>query len=106
MRRAGASDAAGSDITDRARALRPLLAAEADAIERDRQLTPNIVAALTEGGFYKLLLPKNIGGAEVPPGVFLGVLEEIGKGDASTAWCLAQCGVCAMVAAYLDPAIA
>ncbi|HEX4194544.1 MAG TPA: acyl-CoA dehydrogenase family protein, partial [Stellaceae bacterium] len=47
-----------------------------------------------------------IGGAEVPPGVFLGVLEEIGKGDASTAWCLAQCGVCAMVAAYLDPAIA
>ena len=98
--------AGASDAVQRARALVPLLVAEADAIERDRQLTPNIVAALTEGGFYKLLLPNSIGGAEVPPAVFLGVLEEIGKGDASTAWCLAQCGVCAMVAAYLDPAVA
>jgi len=100
------SAAGASDAVERARALRPLLAAEADAIERDRQLTPKIVAALTEGGFYKLLLPKTIGGAEVAPAVFLGVLEEIGKADASTAWCLAQCGVCAMVAAYLDPAVA
>ena len=95
-----------ADAVERARALRPLLAAEADAIERDRRLTPNVVAALTEGGFYKLLLPQSIGGAEVPPTVFLGVLEEIGKADASTAWCVGQCSVCAMVAAYLDPAIA
>lgn len=98
--------AGASDAVKRARALAPLLAAEADAIERDRQLTPKVVAALTEGGFYKLLLPKSTGGTEVPPAVFLGVLEEIAKGDASTAWCLGQCGVCAMVAAYLDPAIA
>jgi indole-3-acetate monooxygenase len=105
MTPAGASDAPGLDII-RARALLPLLATEADAIERDRQLTPKIVAALIEGGFYKLLLPKSIGGAEVPPAVFLGVLEEIAKGDASAAWCVAQCGVCAMVAAYLDPAVA
>ncbi len=98
--------AGASDAVERARAIAPLLAAEADEIERNRQLTPKVVAALTEGGFYKLLLPKSIGGAEVPPAVFLGVLEEIAKGDASTAWCLGQCGVCAMVAAYLDPAVA
>jgi alkylation response protein AidB-like acyl-CoA dehydrogenase len=30
------------------------------------------------------------------------VLEEIAKADASTAWCLGQCAVCAMTAAYLD----
>ena len=29
--------------------------------------------------------------------------EEVAKADASTAWCLGQCSVCAMVAAYLDP---
>jgi indole-3-acetate monooxygenase len=98
--------AGASDAVKRARAMAPLLAAEADEIERNRQLTPKVVAALTEGGFYKLLLPNSIGGAEVPPAVFLGVLEEIAKGDASTAWCLGQCGVCAMVAAYLDPAVA
>ena len=30
------------------------------------------------------------------------VLEEIAKADASTAWCLGQCNVCGMTAAYLD----
>src|SRR3954470_13005070 len=34
------------------------------------------------------------------------MLEEIAKADASTAWCLGQCGVCAMTAAYLDPGVA
>ena len=98
--------AGASDWAERARALAPLLAAEADEIERARQLTPKVVTALTDGGFYKLLLPKSIGGSEVAPDVFLRVLEEIGKADASTAWCLGQCGVCATVAAYLDPATA
>jgi alkylation response protein AidB-like acyl-CoA dehydrogenase len=31
------------------------------------------------------------------------MLEEVAKADASTAWCLGQCSVCAMTAAYLDP---
>ena len=92
-----------ADPVARARALAPLLAAEADEIERSRRLTPKVVAALMEGGFYRLLLPKSLGGGEAAPAVFLGVLEEIAKGDASTAWCLGQCGVCAMVAAYLEP---
>ena len=100
------SAATAADAIERARALAPLLTAEGEAIERKRRLTPQAVAALVEGGFYKLLLPKSLGGAEVPPPVFLGVLEEIAKADASTAWCLGQCGVCAMVAAYLDPAAA
>jgi alkylation response protein AidB-like acyl-CoA dehydrogenase len=30
------------------------------------------------------------------------MLEEIAKADASTAWCLGQCNVCSMTAAYLD----
>src|ERR1044072_9417627 len=31
------------------------------------------------------------------------MLEEIAKADASTAWCVGQCSVCAMTAAYIDP---
>jgi alkylation response protein AidB-like acyl-CoA dehydrogenase len=30
------------------------------------------------------------------------MLEEVAKADASTAWCLGQCSVCSMTAAYLD----
>jgi alkylation response protein AidB-like acyl-CoA dehydrogenase len=93
----------GFDLVERARALAPLIAGEADEIERTRRLTPAVVAALIENGLYRALLPKSAGGAEVAPEIFMQMLEEIAKADASTAWCLGQCCVCAMTAAYLDP---
>jgi alkylation response protein AidB-like acyl-CoA dehydrogenase len=65
-----------------------------------------VVAALVENGLYRALLPKSAGGAEVAPDIFMQMLEEIAKADASTAWCLGQCGVCAMTAAYIDPDVA
>ena len=93
----------GFDLVERARALAPLIAREADEIERTRRLTAPVVAALVENGLYRALLPKSAGGAEVAPEIFMQMLEEIAKADASTAWCLGQCCVCAMTAAYLDP---
>ena len=89
-------------LIERARALAPLIASEADAIERTRRLTPPVVSALIENGLYRALLPQSVGGAEAPPEIFMQMLEEIAKADASTAWCLGQCNVCAMTAAYLD----
>jgi indole-3-acetate monooxygenase len=94
---------AGFDLVERARALAPLIASEADEIERSRRLTQPVVSALIENGLYRALLPKNFGGSEAPPEIFMQMQEEIAKADASTAWCLGQCGVCAMTAAYLDP---
>ena len=93
----------GFDLIERARALAPLIAREADEIERTRRLTPPVVSALIENGLYRALLPKSAGGAEAPLEVFMQMLEEVAKADASTAWCLGQCSVCAMTAAYLDP---
>lgn len=92
----------GVGLVERARALAPLIAGEADEIERTRRLTPDVVAALIENGLYRALLPQSLGGAEVPIDAFMQMLEEIAKADASTAWCLGQCGVCAMIAASLD----
>jgi alkylation response protein AidB-like acyl-CoA dehydrogenase len=89
-------------LVERARALAPLIASEADAIERNRRLTEPVVSALIENGLYRALLPQSVGGAEVAPEVFMQMLEEIAKADASTAWCLGQCNVCAMTSAYLD----
>jgi alkylation response protein AidB-like acyl-CoA dehydrogenase len=94
--------APGFDLVERARALAPLIAGEADEIERTRRLTQPVVSALIENGLYRSLLPKNFGGAEAPLEIFMQMQEEVGKADASTAWCLGQCSVCAMTAAYLD----
>src|SRR5674476_884720 len=93
----------GFGLIERARALQPLITSQADEIERTRRLTEPVVSALIENGLYRALLPQSLGGAEAPPEIFMQVLEEIAKADASTAWCLCQCSVCAMTAAYLDP---
>ena len=92
----------GLDLVERARALQPLIARDADEIERTRRLTPAVTAALIENGLYRSLLPQSLGGAEAPLEIFMQMQEEIAKADASTAWCLGQCSVCAMTAAYLD----
>src|SRR5207302_251726 len=92
----------GLDLVERARALAPLIAREADEIERTRRLTPAVTSALIENGLYRVLLPQSLGGTEAPLEIFMQMQEEIGKADASTAWCLGQCSVCAMTAAYLD----
>jgi alkylation response protein AidB-like acyl-CoA dehydrogenase len=93
----------GITLVERARALQPLIAGDADEIERSRRLTPNVTAALVENELYRALLPRTYGGHEVPLEIFMQMQEEIAKADASTAWCLGQCAVCAMAAAYLEP---
>src|SRR5690348_877147 len=95
-----------SDYVERARELGPELAAAADEIERRRELPEPIVEALIDGGLFRLLLPRALGGAELPPAAYVQVIEEVAKHDASTAWCLGQANGCAMTAALLDPEVA
>ena len=103
---APAETTCGPDYIERARALAPLLQEAADEIEEQRQLPPRVVEALIEGGFFKLLIPRSLGGAELHPLIYVRVLEEIGKAEPSTAWSLGQNSGCSMSAPYLDPAIA
>jgi alkylation response protein AidB-like acyl-CoA dehydrogenase len=98
--------ASGIDYVRRAREFAPELAAAADDIEGRRELPEPVVAALAERGFFRLLLPRSLGGAELLPASFVPVIEEIAKADASTAWCLNQASGCSMTAAYLEPAAA
>ena len=93
----------GTDLVERARSLQPLITRDSDEIERTRRLTPAVTSALIENGLYRSLLPQSLGGSEAPLETFMQMQEEIAKADASTAWCLGQCSVCAMTAAYLDP---
>jgi indole-3-acetate monooxygenase len=96
----------GTDYVERARQLAPLLTAAADEIEARRELPDRVVEALIKGGFFRLLLPRSLGGAELRPITYVQVLEEIAKAEPSTAWCLGQNSGCSMTAPYLDPAVA
>ena len=96
------SHPAGHEYLRRARALAPIIEQAIPEIERARRLTPAVVQGLVAGGFYRMLQPHFLGGGELSIADFAAVIEEIAKADASTAWCLSQCAVCAMSAAYLD----
>ena len=54
-------EAGSIGLVERAKALAPLILAEADEIERTRRLTPKLVSALIENGLYRSLLPRSIG---------------------------------------------
>ncbi len=104
--------AASADLTGdvsviaRAEAVRPMVAAASNEIERDRRLPAALLDALHEAELFRLLLPRSSNGIETDPVTFFHVIETIAQADASTAWCLSQAGGCAMSAAYLDLPVA
>ena len=62
----------------------------ADRIDADRQLPADLAADLADAGFFRLLLPRALGGAELAHPDFLRILELFAAADASVAWCLNQ----------------
>jgi len=67
--------------------LRPLIEAEADEAEKLGHLTDKTVAALRHAGIYNMLLPLELGGAELPFVDAMRVVEQIARADGSTGWC-------------------
>ena len=100
------AEALAPDYIERARELGPELDAAAEEIELRRELPEPIVEGLVERGLFRLLLPRALGGAELPPAVYVQVIEEVAKHDASTAWCLGQATGCTMTSALLEPEVA
>jgi alkylation response protein AidB-like acyl-CoA dehydrogenase len=91
------------DYLARARELAPLVAAAADEIEQSRRIPRALLDRLIRAGLFRLLLPRDYGGAEVEPLTFVKVMRTVAGVDASTAWCLCQLCGCSMVAAYMRP---
>jgi len=95
-----------ADYLARVKALAPALRASAAEIDERRELPAAIVDQLVESGFFRLLLPRSLGGAELLPADYVPVIEAVAEIDASTAWCLNQNSGCSMTAAYFAPEVA
>jgi alkylation response protein AidB-like acyl-CoA dehydrogenase len=89
------------DFVALARGLRPELEAAAPAHDARRELAPEVVERLIEHGFYRMALPRALGGAELDLASYARTIEALAMGDGSTAWCVGQASGCAMSAAYL-----
>jgi indole-3-acetate monooxygenase len=96
----------GRSYLERARALGPLLDASAAEIEESRDIPAPVFERLVADDMFRMLLPEAYGGAAIEPMALVQVMEEIGRHDASTAWCLGQNNVSTLVAAYMEPSLA
>ena len=73
-------------LAERAKALVPLLDAEAEYADNEGKLSSAAVAALHRDGLLKLWVPEKLGGAELDPVHSLEVLENLSYADASAGW--------------------
>jgi 3-hydroxy-9,10-secoandrosta-1,3,5(10)-triene-9,17-dione monooxygenase len=74
----------------RARALVPFLREQAPKNEALRRLTPEVMQALNENGLLRYFQPKRWGGMELPFVAYFDIPEALGRGDAATAWVVAN----------------
>jgi alkylation response protein AidB-like acyl-CoA dehydrogenase len=89
-----------------ARELSELVAADAAEAERERRLTRRVVDAFIDSGFFRLCVPRSLGGGECHPGTLASVCEELARADAAAAWCVAVTSTSGTLGAYIDPAAA
>ncbi|MCL0053661.1 acyl-CoA dehydrogenase family protein, partial [Dehalococcoidia bacterium] len=70
---------------DTAHELVERVAAQADQIDLERQIPAELAGEIADKGFFRLLLPKSLGGAELDHLDFLRILEIFADVDGSTA---------------------
>jgi alkylation response protein AidB-like acyl-CoA dehydrogenase len=99
-------DTDGRSPLDAARKLVPQIRSAADEIEARRELPRPLFEAMADAGLFHMAVPRVIGGAELDLPTYVQVIEEIGKADASTGWCLNQGAIFGTYAARMPRAVA
>jgi indole-3-acetate monooxygenase len=84
-----------------ARTLAPTLAARAAEMDTARRLPADLSQTLAQAGFFRMVLPRDYQGLELPPANMIEVLETLGTANASVAWCVMIGATTALNAAYL-----
>jgi alkylation response protein AidB-like acyl-CoA dehydrogenase len=93
-------------LVEAARRLAAELPSHREAHDARKQLDLAVVGALRDGGFTNCLLPHLLGGAELEPVEYIGVIEALASGDAATGWVAMTASTSAMLGAYLSRATA
>jgi indole-3-acetate monooxygenase len=84
-----------------ARLIAPILAHRGPEMDAARRLPSDLAQNLATQGFFRMVLPKDYQGLELPPAEMIAVLEALGQGSASVAWCVMIGATTALNAAYL-----
>jgi indole-3-acetate monooxygenase len=77
-------------VVQAAAALRPVLRDYHEEIEREQRLPPALVEQLHAAGFYRMVIPRALGGLQVDPLTYLRVVELLAEGAGSVGWNIAN----------------
>ena len=89
-----------------ARELAPRVAAVVNRIDHERELPDELFAELADQGFFRLLVPRSLGGGEIDYLEHLSIVQTFAEIDGSTAWCINQNNVFATVSAKMPESLA
>jgi len=81
---------ADSTLIDAARRIAPVIREHNEEAERERRLSPPVLAALHESGLLRMCTPRSLGGLEADPLTRALVIEEISAHDTAAGWTLAN----------------
>lgn len=94
------------DPLEVARSLRPVFEQHAAEQDRTGRLTDETVRALCESGLLGLLVPRELGGIEADPALYIDVIEELSYADGSLGWVTMASSFTTMgAAAWAGPAL-
>ena len=75
---------------DKARELAALIAANTDRINEQRKIPTDVSNEIADAGFFRLLMPRNLGGAQLDHPDFLRIVHIIAEADGSVGWSFNQ----------------
>ncbi len=81
-----AADIDAQALVQAAAALQPSLRRYREEIEREQRLPPALVEQLHAAGFYRMVIPRSLGGLQVDPLTYLRVVELLSEGAGSVGW--------------------
>src|SRR5712671_5200035 len=77
-------------LIEAARRIAPVIREHNQEAERERRLSPPVLAALQDAGLLRMCTPRSLGGLEADPLSRALVIEEISGHDSAAGWTLAN----------------
>jgi indole-3-acetate monooxygenase len=91
------ADIDAQPVVAAARAIQPALRQYVAEMEREQRFPAALVEQLRAAGFYRLMIPRSLGGLEVDPLTYLRVAELLSEGLGSVGWNIANNGIAGLV---------
>ncbi len=95
------SASTAANMIERFEQIRPLLAEQSGRLDAERRLSDEAFAALSEAGFFRLLLPAQLGGCGLSPLDYMTVVEHAAALDGTIGWLVGNGGGMARAGGYL-----